>query len=49
MQDENAIIMERRSKLKEIRERGVAFPKKLKPEQLSQMMHEKITKKRKHN
>ena len=40
MQDENAIIMERRAKLKEIRERGVAFPNQFKPENFSQKLHE---------
>ena len=40
MQDENAIIMERRSKLKEIRERGIAFPNQFKPENFSQKLHE---------
>ena len=39
-QDENTIISERRSKLKEIRERGIAFPNQFKPENFSQKLHE---------
>ena len=39
-QDENTIISERRSKLQDIRERGIAFPNQLKPENFSQKLHE---------
>lgn len=40
IQDENAIIMERRSKLQEIRARGIAFPNHFKPENYSQDLHD---------
>ena len=39
-QDENTIISERRSKLQDIRERGIAFPNQFKPENFSQKLHE---------
>ncbi len=40
IQDENAIIMERRSKLQEIRARGVAFPNHFRPADYSQDLHD---------
>lgn len=39
MQDENSIILERRAKLQDIRERGVAFPNHFKPENFSEELH----------
>ncbi|MBT4571241.1 MAG: lysine--tRNA ligase, partial [Nitrosomonadales bacterium] len=38
--DENSIISERRNKLKELRELGVAFPNQFKPKNLSSELHQ---------
>jgi len=38
--DENTIIQERRAKLQELRQAGVAFPNHFKPEHLAQTLHQ---------
>ena len=40
IQDENSIILERRAKLKELREKGVAFPNQFAPDAFSRKLHQ---------
>jgi lysyl-tRNA synthetase class 2 len=39
-QNENHVILERREKLKKIREAGVAFPNDFKPQHFAKTIHE---------
>ena len=43
-QDENSIILERRSKLKEIREKKVAFPNNFSPDSYANDLHSQYDK-----
>ena len=40
IQDENSIILERRAKLKELREKGVAFPNQFTPDAFAKKLHQ---------
>ena len=40
IKDENSIILERRAKLKELREKGVAFPNQFAPDAFARKLHQ---------